>query len=100
MKSYHRTAATLARSWKIHRDDRSGWHRPVGANLTTSEGAKEEVAECKTDSGEIVDKNVLRKLLKEFAVSGTIKRVAKDYLLTGMKVDLGVCVCVCLCVCV
>lgn len=96
MKSCLRTAANLVRRCKIHRDEHSGWDKAAArANVATSERAKRKAAVWETGNEETVQKKVLRKLLKEFAVSGTIERVAKDYLLTGMTFIVRVRVCAC-----
>lgn len=91
MKLCLRSATNLARQWRVGRNEYSDCYA-VARSSTSSEGAGHDgvAMKCKTNRGKVQDKTVLRKLVKEFSASSTVRNLAKDYLLTGMACMLWI----------
>lgn len=77
MKLCSRTVTDLMRSWSFR--SRQQMH----SSFVTSEGV-DNVDDYEAGDNEI-ERGVLRTLMKEFAVSTTIRNVAREHLLTGIK---------------
>ena len=55
-------------------------HGAAGASFVTFKGERNNECDERTKAAE---KRDIRKLMKEFSVSNTVKSVAREYLLTG-----------------
>lgn len=61
---------------------RGRWNRSIHGTASEGGGSKEKEggAEHSTDA---VDKGIVRKVMKEFSASDTVRNVAREHLLTG-----------------
>ena len=84
MKSCCRTATNLVRHWSLRSQHEAATssHGAASASFVTFRGEEPKESE-REQTGEVAEKKDLRKLMKEFSLSDTVKSVAREHLLTG-----------------